>query len=147
MTRMDADGYLVDRLQDQIDWYEKKAASNQRWFHRLRFTEVLAAASIPFLTGLIEEAGDPVALAVGTIGVALAVIAGVLGLYQFQELWMKYRTSAEMLIHEKFLFLTAAAPYDGGDPFHLLVQRVEGLTSDEHTDWAKLTAGAGGTGE
>ena len=48
----------------------------------------------------------------------------------------------ETLKHERFLFLTRTTPYGGEDPFHLLVKRVEGLTSEEHTKWAEMTGGA-----
>ena len=71
----------------------------------------------------------------------VAIVAGVLGLYQFQENWVKYRSTSETLKHERFLFLTRTAPYDADDPFHLLVQRVEALTSEEHSKWAQMTGG------
>ncbi len=29
---MNQDVYLEERLQDQIDWYDRKSAQNQRWF-------------------------------------------------------------------------------------------------------------------
>jgi hypothetical protein len=41
--------YIEQRLNDQIGWYDRKSATNQRWFKRLRFAEIVAAAhnSIP----------------------------------------------------------------------------------------------------
>jgi len=35
----------------------------------------------------------------------------------------------------KFLFLTQTHPYETGDAFHFLVQRVEALLSKENTAW------------
>lgn len=140
--------YIDQRLNDQITWYDHKSATTQRWFKRLRFTEILAAATIPFLSGF---AGDSVLfkIAIGALGVVVAVIASLLGLLHLQAHWISYRAMAEALKTEKFLFLTQTQPYDKGDAFHLLVQRVEALLSKENTEWlqsmmkpAKEEAGA-----
>jgi Protein of unknown function (DUF4231) len=128
--------YIEQRLNDQIGWYDRKSVTNQRWFRQLRFVEIVVAATIPFLSGF---AGNslPIKIAIGTLGVVVAVIASLLGLLQLQEHWIEYRATAESLRKEKFLFLTQTDPYDKDDAFHLLVQRVEGLLSKENTDWAQ----------
>jgi hypothetical protein len=128
--------YIELRLNDQINWYDRKSGTNQRWFSRLRFAEIVAAATIPFLSGF---AGDSlrIKIAIGTLGVVVAVIASLLGLLQFHEHWIEYRATAESLRKEKFLFLTETDPYDKDDAFHLLVQRVEALLSKENADWAQ----------
>ena len=128
--------YIEQRLSDQIGWYDRKSIANQRWFKRLRFAEIVAAATIPFLSGF---AGDsfPIKIAIGALGVLVAVVASLLGLLQLQEHWIEYRTTAESLRTEKFLFLTQTEPYDKDDAFHLLVQRVEARLSKENTDWAQ----------
>ena len=43
--------YIEQRLNDQIVWYDRKSSTNQSWFKRLRFAEIVAAAIIPFLSG------------------------------------------------------------------------------------------------
>jgi hypothetical protein len=73
----------------------------------------------------------------GALGVLVATAAGFSSLLKFQENWIKYRTSAESLKKEKFLFQTGVAPYDGETPLVLLVQRVETLVSQENTNWAQ----------
>ena len=128
--------YIEKRLGDQIAWYDRKSATNQRWFKRLRFAEIVAAATIPFLSGFADRS-LAIKIAIGTLGVVVAVIASLLGLLQLQEHWIEYRATAESLRKEKFLFLTQTEPYDKDDAFHLLVQRVEGLLSKENTDWAQ----------
>jgi hypothetical protein len=128
--------YIEQRLSDQIDWYDRKSGVNQRWFKRLRFAEVVAAATIPFLSGFANDS-FPIKIAIGALGVIVAVIACLLGLLQLQERWIEYRTTAESLRREKFLYLTQTEPYDKDDAFHLLVQRVEALLSKENADWAQ----------
>jgi hypothetical protein len=126
--------YIEQRLNDQISWYGRKSGTNQLWFKRLRFTEVLAAAIIPFLSGFAGES-LAIKIAIGVLGVVVAVIASLLGLLRFQEHWISYRATAEALKAEKFLFLTQTQPYDKEDAFHLLVQRVEVLLSKESSEW------------
>lgn len=128
--------YLEQRLNDQISWYDRKSTTNQRWFKRLRFAEIVVAATIPFLSGFVDR-WFPVKIAIGAFGVVVAVIASLLGLLQLQEHWIEYRATAESLRKEKFLFLTQTDPYDKNDAFHLLVQRVEALLSKENTEWAQ----------
>jgi Protein of unknown function (DUF4231) len=126
--------YIEQRLNDQIGWYDRKSATNQHWFKWLRFTEIVAAATIPFLSGFAGHSLS-IKIAIGALGVVVAVIASLLGLLHFQEHWISYRAMAEALKTEKFLFLTQTQPYEKEDAFHLLVQRVEALLSKENTDW------------
>jgi|SRR6476646_8699940 Protein of unknown function (DUF4231) len=128
--------YVEQRLTDQISWYDRKSKTNQRCFKWLRFVEIVAAATIPFLSGF---AGDsfPIKIVIGALGVLVAVLASLLGLLHLQEHWIEYRATAESLTREKFLFLTQTEPYDRDDAFHLLVQRVEALLSKENADWAQ----------
>jgi len=130
--------YIEQRLNDQISWYDRKSGTNQLWFKRLRFAEIVAAAIIPFLSGF---AGQSLAIkiAIGAVGVVVAVIASLLALLRLQEHWISYRATAEALKTEKFLFLTQTHPYDKDDAFHLLVQRVEALLSKESTEWIRST--------
>jgi Protein of unknown function (DUF4231) len=128
--------YIRQRLDDQIGWYDRKSTANQRWFKRLRFAEIVAAATIPFLSGFAEKS-FLIKIAIGVLGVFIAVIASLLGLLQLQVHWMQYRATAELLKKEKSFFQTRTDPYDKDDAFHLFVQRVEALLSKENTDWAQ----------
>ena len=135
---MTAEEYLKDRVEDQIGWYDSKSVTAQRRFKRLRLAELIAAATIPLLSGFIGAAPS-LTVAVGILGATVAVIAGALGLYQFEHHWVEYRTTCETLKKERFLFLTASEPFDR-DPdenFKLLVQRVETFVSKENTNWAQ----------
>lgn len=132
---MDQEEYLKERLESQIDWYDKKSIKNQNWFKRLQVIVIVASATIPFLSGYMDETTLYLKIIVGLLGLTIAAATAILGLYQFQENWLEYRTTCETLRHEKYLFLTGASPYDEGEPFMLLVERVEGLISKENTNW------------
>jgi len=134
---MSPEDYVEQRLDDQIAWYDGKSTSHKRKFQRIRLIEVVAAAAIPFLSAFVSPAYLwPVYLS-GALGIAVTVCAGSVAILQLQENWIKYRTTAESLKKERFLFLTQIEPYDGEDRFEMLVQRVEGLISQENTNWAQ----------
>lgn len=133
---MDQKQYIEERLDNQIDWYDRKSVRNQKWFKGLQVVVIVASASIPFASGYIDETTVYLKLLVGGLGLLIAAVTAVLGLYQFQENWLEYRTTCESLRHEKYLFLTGAEPYNVDNAFHLLVERAEGLISKENTNWA-----------
>ena len=127
--------YLSERLEDQIDWYDRKSVWNQRWFKRLRAVEIVAAALIPFLTAIPDAA--TMRYVVGGLGVVITVVASMLALHQFQERWAEYRAACESLKMERYLFLTGTEPYAGTDAFPTLVRRAEALISKETASWAQ----------
>jgi hypothetical protein len=63
--------YIEQRLSDQIGWYDRKSSTNQRWFKRLRFAEIVAAATIPFLSGFAGSS-FPIACLVSALTVGSA---------------------------------------------------------------------------
>lgn len=132
---MNEEDYLKDRLDAQIEWYDTKSGWNQEWHKKLRILEVLAAASIPFLTGYITDASPDMKIVVGGLGVLIAVASGVIAIFKFQEHWLQYRITAESLKHHKYLYLTKTAPYDSDNAFNLLVESIEGLISKENSNW------------
>ncbi|MEW8626788.1 MAG: DUF4231 domain-containing protein [Candidatus Thiodiazotropha sp.] len=136
---MDSDEYISQRLEDQINWYDKKSQSAQVNYKRIRLVEFFCAATIPFLAGMMTNDSNYLKVVVGVLGVVVAIITAVQGLYQWNEDWIQYRTTCESLKKEKFLFLTKSEPYDSDerDNLNLLVQRVETLVSKENTNWAQ----------
>jgi len=133
---MDQEKYIKERLDDQIDWYSNKSKRSQTWFKSLRILEIVAAASIPFIAGYVSETTPLLKVIVGLLGVVVAVIAGVISINKFQEIWTNYRTTSESLKHHKYLYLTQSNPYAGEDSFKLLVETTESLISQENAGWS-----------
>lgn len=142
---MDEAEYMKQRVDEQIAWYDAKSSSAQRGFKALRITEIIGAATLPFLTPYSADSLG-IRIAIGVIGVVLAVGAGLLSLFQMQERWSEYRNTCESLRHEKYLYLTKSEPYDADRPFQLFVNRVESLISKENSSWAQATRAGGGQG-
>jgi len=125
---------VVDRLEDQISWYDRKSISNQRTYKRIKMTEIIAAAVIPFIGAFnLPNVG----WWTGGLGVLITVLEGTLHLNQYQQNWTAYRSTCESLKHEKYVYLAKASSYSGvADPRALLAERVESLVSQEHAKWA-----------
>ncbi len=133
---MDKDKYLQERLDDQIEWYDKKSQVNQKWFKLLKILEISSAALIPFIISFIADSSIILKIIAGSLGILVVIISGIIGLYKFQENWIEYRTTCETLKHEKYLFLTKSNPYNIDNPLPLLVQRIESIISKENTYWS-----------
>jgi uncharacterized protein DUF4231 len=120
------------RVRDQIGWYDRESQENQRWFKRLKVTEIVTAAAIPFAASVSAPAW-----AIGGGGALIVVLESLQQLQQYQQNWITYRATCERLKHEQFLFLAHAGPYASAlDPEALLAERVEALVSQEHAAWA-----------
>ena len=127
---------IIERLEDQIGWYDQKSRSNMRWYKRLKISEIAAAAIIPMLAASqIHQA----VIATGILGIIVTVFEGMLQLNQFHENWIRYRSTCESLKHEKYMYLASAGPFSNADkPRALLAERVESLVSQEHAKWATV---------
>jgi hypothetical protein len=95
---------------------------------------------IPFLAGFQDNLAAMLAphwallpaVAIALVGVAVVVLEGLQHLNQYHENWLSYRSSAEALKHEKYLFLADAGPYgDTEDKRAQLAERIEELIGQE----------------
>jgi hypothetical protein len=119
-----------ERLEDQIGWYDRKSGDDQRLYKWLKLLEIAVAASLP----VVAAVHSPVWVT-GGLAAVIVVLEGVQHLYQFQEHWITYRSTAEALKHERYLYLAKAGPYAEGDRHRQLAERLEGLVSQEHAKW------------
>lgn len=135
---MKEDEYLVERVDDQIDWYDRKSQTNQKFFKILRLLEIITASLIPLLSGVSDKVTWFPWL-IGALGVLIVVSASISEIFKYHENWIEYRTTAEQLKHEKYSYLTNSEPYNNEDRFDILVKRVESLISKENSAWAAIT--------
>jgi Protein of unknown function (DUF4231) len=127
---------IMERLEDQIAWYDRRSMTNQQVFKRIKTVEIAAAAIIPFLAALSLPR---VMWVTGGLGVLITVLEGMLQLNQYQQNWIAYRSTCESLKHEKYVYLGKASPYASAvDPHALLAERIESLVSQEHAKWASV---------
>jgi len=127
---------ILQRLEDQIAWYDRRSQSAQKKYKFSKTLVILSAAMIP----LVATHGFTYSnLVTASLGVLVTVLEGILHLNQYQQLWSTYRSTCEALKHEKYIYLGNAEPYTTAkDPLALLAERIESLVSQEHAQWSSV---------
>jgi uncharacterized protein DUF4231 len=123
------------RLQEQLDWYDKKSMANQRTYKWTKIAQITLASLIPLFSFLGTDFAKWLTAGAGAL---IAISEAVQQLGQYSALWITYRATAESLKHEKYLFLAAAGPYrdrPANERLALLAERVEERVSTEHAKW------------
>jgi Protein of unknown function (DUF4231) len=127
--------FLELRWLDQVTWMEAKASKAQRFYYRLRLVTIVGAVVVPALVALNTLdgwPGDAAQIGAWIVSLVVAVSAAVEGFFQFGQRWRNYRSTAERLKTEGWLYLELAGPYaavDGShkDAYRTFVSRVEEL--------------------
>ena len=132
---------LLERLQGQIDWYDRKAKSNQRAYKVSKISIVALAILIPVLAeyGHIPHFEGGPAFLVGVAAGAIVLLEGLQVVNKWQENWILYRATCEGLRNERHLYADRAGPYAGLKPdaaHRLLAERTSNLMMAEHGKWA-----------
>lgn len=121
------------RLEDQLAWYDRKSCHSQRWYKGLKLVQFVLGTSIPVLAYQADAR-----FITACAGALIAVLEAVQHLNQYATLWVEYRSTAERLKHERWLFLGKAGEYRNlteEDALRLLSERVETHVSTEHAAW------------
>lgn len=134
--QLDEQDYLKQRVKDQLDWFERKSAWNQKWYKRLKLAVIVFSVSIPLLVGFVEADMDWLKIGIGILGIIIAGIEGALSLYKFQDNWIQYRATAEALKRETYFYKTNSGEYRQAQaPFPLFVERIEAIIEGDTSNW------------
>lgn len=136
---MQIENYIENRVEEQIEWYDKKSQVAQKWYKRIQIIEIIFAAIIPILVPYAVR-GNIFSVCVATLGALIAILETVCRLYKFHENWIQYRTTAELLKYHKYLFLTHSAPYNIEEESieNVFVRNIESIISSENNTWKAL---------
>ena len=132
---------LWERLNGQVDWYDRKARANQRAYKVSKIAIIVLAILIPVFAeyGMIEGMYDTRAFLVGAASGAIVLLEGLQVLSKWQENWILYRATCEGLRNEQHLFAEMAGPYANLRPEaaqRLLAERASSLVMAEHSKWS-----------
>jgi hypothetical protein len=133
---------LWDRLQAQIDWYDRKAKSNQTAYKISKISIVALAILLPVFAeyGHVPGFEGSPAFLVGAAAGAIVLLEGLQVLNKWQENWILYRATCENLRNEQHLFAETAGPYAGLNPDaaqRQLAERISRLVMAEHSKWSQ----------
>jgi Protein of unknown function (DUF4231) len=135
--------YIKDRLDEQRSWYAAKAAYNKSRYRIFQIIVIVASAIIPVInltsgwgTNTNQDAIHAALLTTSIISAGVTIIIAFTQMEKYFETWVLYRTTAEALRREKFLFENSCAVYYNlaeVDKNRLLVERVEAMLSSENS--------------
>jgi hypothetical protein len=130
----DTSELVLQRVDDQIRWYGDASERNKRWHFGLKLVGLGAAAALPVLS--VMPAASTV---IAGLGALILVLEGVQQLFQYQQSWMSFRSTAEDLKHEKYLFIASGGPYQTAKrPVGLLAERAEARIARESQRWVQI---------
>lgn len=125
--------FLEFRWLNQLAWMEARAASAQRFYYRLRLVTIVGAVLVPALVALNSLGGwerNAVQIGAWVVSLVVAISASVEGFFQFGQRWRSYRSSAERLKSEGWMYMELAGPYASpshAEAYATFVSRVEEL--------------------
>lgn len=133
--------YIKERIEQYYSWYDAKAVKSKLSYQRGRLISAISAVLIPVITNMelpISIAGKYLDLSniiVSILGVAVALLVALEGVYHHREQWLNSRSTAEYLKTQKVLFEHQAGDYEGVNEekaFTQLVNRVEKAIAEEN---------------
>jgi hypothetical protein len=131
-------GVTLERLEDQIVWYDRKSRACKNRYMAAKLVQLTASAAIPAAVLLGPDYAKAIPVVLGTL---LVAGEGLLQLARYHENWLSYRATSEALKHEKFLFLAVAGPYTAtANALQLLAVRIEAIVSQENSSWVTTQA-------
>ena len=137
---MTQEEYIKDRVEDQINWYGKKSSICQKKHKHWQIIKIVTALLITTLSlwANYTVLGLEMTYIVAILGGLIVFIESFVKIYNYEQLWIQYRATAEKLKREKIMYETKSNPYKVQDSFALLVQRCEAIMQDEVQGWVEI---------
>ncbi|MEU9921489.1 DUF4231 domain-containing protein [Streptomyces griseoluteus] len=130
---VEAQDYVEGRLTQYQKWYDRKAVKTKAMHLRMRTVSVVGGALVPVLVNLDLSFAKLTATVLSLIVVGSVSLESV---YRYREQWKNYRSTEQLLGHERIYFETKVGPYSGlseNEAFTTLVARVESAIANENS--------------
>lgn len=133
--------YIQGRIDQYYAWYDAKAVKSKASYQQGRLASAASAVLIPVITNIelsfsISETTINLSnILVSILGVTVALLIALEGVYHHREQWLNSRSTAEYLKTQKVLFEHRADDYEGLDEekaFTQLVNRIEKAIAEEN---------------
>ncbi|WP_131076674.1 DUF4231 domain-containing protein, partial [Clostridioides difficile] len=72
------------------------------------------------------------------LSIVVIIFSSLRNLFKWQDLWIKYRSTAELLTRVQFLFLTSSNIYLTESAFNLFTEIIEDILNRENENWTEL---------
>lgn len=130
--------YISTRVDDQIEWYDKKSMKAQKLYKRSQFAEIIISALIPVLTSFADLKFFLILIAI--FGATISAIESLVRLYNLHEDWIEYRVTSELLKYHKNLYLTRSGLYNETEETidSMFISNIENIISSENNKWKSI---------
>lgn len=132
--------YLERRVDQNIKWYDGKAVRMKDRYLWMRGFSVIAGGLVPVIVNIpttVSFHGVSLTNAfVTVISLMVVIVVSLESVFHYREQWKNYRSTEQLLRHEKFLFSSRVGVYQTStdeEAFKLLVQRVEEAIAIENS--------------
>src|SRR5207249_7125376 len=126
MDKLTFDKYVEERYQGQMNYYDKASSKNQKKYKQFQWILIVLSATTPVLAALSgkEFVINSVTYNLGFLQVLVIVISAIVAIlttglktFNYQELWVNYRSTYEKLKPEIYYYNFNIGPYsvDGID--------------------------------
>lgn len=139
VVQLTPENYIAERLEQYQGWYDKKAVAMKAKYLRMRAMSVIGGSLVPVLINVpyhAELAGVSIVQVIVTlISLGVVISLSLETVFHYREQWKNYRSTEQLLGHEKFYFRTSVGRYRGlsdEDAFRILVERVEEAVAAEN---------------
>ncbi|WP_369144002.1 DUF4231 domain-containing protein [Streptomyces sp. R44] len=125
--------YMETRLAQYQGWYDAKATRMKAMHLRMRTVSVVGGALVPVFVNLDLGFARVTATVLSVVVVAAVSLESV---YRYREQWKNYRSTEQLLGHERVYFETKVGPYHNlaeREAFSVLVSRVEKAIANENS--------------
>ncbi|NTK29028.1 DUF4231 domain-containing protein [Enterococcus faecium] len=130
--------YFKNRVDNQIDWYDKKSEESKKLYKRCTYLILGSSAVIPFFAALTIKPFWT-KLFVSFLGIITTISQGIINLNDYNTNWIEYRTVCETLKKEKYMYLTRSGVYQNEEErFNFFAERIESIISQENLNWASI---------
>src|SRR6476620_9224764 len=106
MDKVVFDKYVEERYNDQMGFYDEKSKVNQKKYRQYQWVLIILSALTPVLAALdgksykfgkLTLSSTDLQFTVVTISAIVAILTSVLKTFNYQELWINYRSAHEKL--------------------------------------------------
>jgi hypothetical protein len=128
---LDGAGYIAQRCDPQISYFERKANRAKRWHQLSAISMASVAGAIPVVDVLpLDQTLQRVLTAV--LGASVVVLQSTRTIKRWHEDWLLFRGAEETLRSEKMLYLTRSGDYSAEGRDSLFVTRIERVLTTSH---------------
>lgn len=127
--------FLKKRYEDQLQWFEAKAAAQKRRYHVLQTSVVVISSSMPVMVTMMPPTQNWIT---ASASVMLALGTALLKMLHLPEAWINYRDTAQALRQEQSWMEFQTGVYAELDPASArrkFIDRVEDILLKESGTW------------